>query len=238
MANYLYLNKKNRGFTLTELLIVVSIIVFLVALIIFFLRTQIFKGNDARRKGDMHKIQVAMEEYEKDHDCYPLPPTPITLICNPGTWLEPYLAKVPCDPVTKKPYLIEVEESGCPRWYRLYTILENKVDADIAEVGCTYGCGPDLAYNFYFSSSNAPDPAKGTSSGTPGASEPPALFWGCKNIDEDPELECVRLLLDPERPSPDCQPNCAECDPHWQNSTCYGQCTNPRNECKNWSLLK
>ncbi|KKU10395.1 MAG: hypothetical protein UX13_C0013G0011, partial [Candidatus Woesebacteria bacterium GW2011_GWB1_45_5] len=106
-------------------MIVVGILAVLVLIAIAYFRGQIFKGNDAKRKGDIRRIQVAVEEYEKDHDCYPLPQA---VACNPGTGLNPYLSRVPCDPITKASYFYEHEDSTCPGWYRVYTKLDNPND--------------------------------------------------------------------------------------------------------------
>lgn len=148
------------GMTLIELLIVVTILVFLMAVTIWYFRTQILKGNDAKRKGDIHKIQVAAEEYDKDNNCYP----PIELlICDPGEGLKPYISKIPCDPTTSDSYFYEVDSPICASWYRIYANLDNESDSVIGELGCTFGCGSELTYNYYATSPNAPNPEKGTS---------------------------------------------------------------------------
>jgi len=222
--------KKHKGFTLIEVLIVISIIVFLLFLIIMLFRNQLFKGQDARRKADINRIRIAIEEYEKDNNCYP--PKAIVENCDPGIGLRPYLDKVPCDPVTREYYEVELEEVACPSWYRIYTHLTNDKDLDIEEVGCTYGCGPNYAYNFYISSPNAPSPESTTAPGsTPKPSEEPgdANFYGCINY------VCRRILWDPQRPGP-------ECDPNWQRGTCtgeeccYDQCGSESKECLDWQL--
>ena len=59
-------NATLKGVTLVELLVVVSIIALLALISIFAFREQIFKGNDAKRKSDIGRIQLAVEEYEKD----------------------------------------------------------------------------------------------------------------------------------------------------------------------------
>ena len=219
MVNINFLKKKHKGFTLTELLVVISIIAFLVALVVIYLRSQIFKGNDARRKGDIHNISIAIEEYEKDNDCYPRPEL---IICKPGTGLRPYLDKIPCDPVTNASYYIEMPDSVCPNWYRIYARLENDKDSDISRVGCTYGCGPDYSFNYYAGSPNSPIPPQGSGPTGSGASEPPGeFFYGCING------ICEIVIWDPERPGP-------ECDPHFQNPTCYDQCGEESSECKHW----
>lgn len=148
------------GMTLIELLVVVTILVFLMAITMWYFRSQIFKGNDAKRKGDIHKIQVAAEEYEKDNNCYP---SIELMICDPGEGLKPYISKIPCDPATSDSYFYEVDSPICASWYRIYAKLENESDPVIEELGCIYGCGPETAYNYYATSPNAPNPEKGTS---------------------------------------------------------------------------
>jgi type II secretory pathway pseudopilin PulG len=135
-----------RGVTLVELLVVVGIIVALAIISMWFLRNQILKGRDAKRKGDIHKIQLALEEYEKDNDCYPLSEL---ASCNPGTGLTPYLSHIECDPTTKTSYFYEPENEICPSWYRIYANLENQQDEDINNPGGTF--------NFYTGSPNAPE---------------------------------------------------------------------------------
>ena len=188
-----------KGITLTELLIIVAIIAFLAMVVFWALRSQVFKGYDARRKSDIARIKVAVEEYEKDHDCYPLPQL---MVCDPGTGLRPYLDKIPCDPRTGASYFYDHEDSTCPNWYRLYANLEE------IEQGLY---GQDGAFDYYSGSPNAPIPGyQGDSS-----------FYGCKSG------VCTPLLWDPNRPGP-------ECDPNYQNATCYGQCGSPETECQPW----
>lgn len=205
------INKYNqKGATLTEIIIVVTIISALVLIFISFFRTQIFKGNDARRKGDLARMQVAVEEYEKDNSCYPLSNL---VTCSPGTGLRPYIDKLPCDPISNASYYYEYEDTLCPGWYRIYSVLENSNDKDY-----TAGAGPDNAFNYFVESPNAP-------SGTVSVGEGegtliPSEFYGCKSS------VCVPIMWDTSRPGP-------ECDPNFQNANCYGVCS-PANECSNW----
>ena len=204
------------------MLIVISIIAVLALILIWFLRNQVLKGNDAKRKGDIHKIQVATEEYEKDNDCYP----PVELVvCDPGDGLKPYLSKIPCDPTTGDSYYYEQEGSACPSWYRIYANLENLSDADIEGF-----CGPDHAFNYYVTSPNAPDPDCTEEENGNGEEDPTQDFYGCFNG------TCLPIDWDPERPGP-------ECDPSYISNTCSssGQyyCINeetedPQNECEPW----
>ncbi len=171
------MKKYIRGFTLTELVIVLTIIAFLVLLVIFMTRNQILKGNDARRKGDIRKLQTAVEEYQNDNNCYPLSST---VICQPGNGLNPYLESIPCDPVTQASYFYDYEDSSCPSWYRIFAKLD---DGDGL-------FGPNSAYNYTASSENAPDSTFSNSD-----------FYGCK------AGVCVPIYWDSARPGPECDPN-------------------------------
>ncbi len=145
--------KLNRGVTLVELMIVVVIIAVLGSVALFSFRNQIFKGKDAKRKADIKRMSIALEEYEKDKNCYPATGT---ITCNPGNALSPYLEKIPCDPSSNLSYYYEAETAVCPRWYRLFSVLENDQDSVITTLKCDNGCGPSNMYNYYYGSTNAP----------------------------------------------------------------------------------
>lgn len=214
---------RRAAFSLIELLIVVAVITILAIMALFTVRQQLAKARDARRKADMHKIQAAVEEYEKDHDCYP--PADL-VVCRPtDTGLVPYLARIPCDPVTDDSYAYEPSGPVCASWYRLFGVLENLGDPDLKP-----NIGPGGLYNFYRASPNAPAPTgsvvpTGTPGATSGPTPPPSLapdnFYGCKNG------VCVPILWDYSRPGP-------ECDPNYQNPNCYSFCGPPANECQPW----
>lgn len=134
--------KKNTGFSLIEVLVVVSLISFLSVLVISYFRAQIFKANDAKRKANLNRISQALEEYEKDFSCYPA--TAVNL--------QPYLDVVPKDPVFKTTYGYEIDiTSACAKWYKLYSKLENKKDP-----AYKVGIGPGAIYNFLLASPNSP----------------------------------------------------------------------------------
>lgn len=220
-------SKSGAGFTLVELLIVVAILAILAAIVVAFLSSQIFKGRDARRKGDLDRIKIAIEDYEKDHNCYPL--NDLVSNCNPGTGLQPYLNKIPCDPNTNAPYYYEHEDSVCPQWFRLYAKLDNPMDAQ----ALPFCGGPNNnSFNYYVSSSNAPSclASGGGGPGGDGGSTPPPSggeiinygnYYGCMGG------VCLPIGWDTSRPGP-------VCDPNFQNSGCYGKCGPPSNECKSW----
>lgn len=176
-----------KGFTLTELLIVMTLIAFLVIMSVLMVSTQIFKANDARRKAESRRIGIAAEEYEKDHGCYPRMED---IVCEPGTFLQPYLNKIPCDPITKKDYLYVVDpDATCPHWYRVYVQLENEKDPDYIQ-----NLGPSGVYSYESSSPNAPAPEI-NSPPVPGSG-----FYGCYSG------TCMEIPRDPVTGEPECSP--------------------------------
>ena len=192
-------SKKNiSGFTLIEILVVVAIIGLLITLAATFFLRQMLKGNDARRKADLNKIKIAVEEYEKDHDCYPDPLYMQLCGSDSSIAIHPYLSNVPCDPVTKKSYFYEADSNrSCPRWFRLYAVLQDKNDSQIIP-----NIGPGNEYNFHMSSGNAPIPiSDGNFSPLPSASVGPVtgVYYGCI------QQRCVQLEID-ETGAPVCQP--------------------------------
>lgn len=128
---------KQKGFTLTELLVVVTIIVILGLAILVGINpmSQLFKGYDARRKSDLSQIKIAMEAYYTDHDCYPAFPLKDSLnrpsySCG-SDLLKPYLESMPCDPNTKTPYTIYIipENSTCPQQFAVYAQIYSFFDS-------------------------------------------------------------------------------------------------------------
>jgi len=217
------MRKNGFGMTIPELLVVMSIIAILAVLITTFIVTQVFKGNDSRRKTDIYQLQVAVEEYEKDNNCYP---TYVSCMENFNDDLNPYLPKIPCDPQTKSDYVYYPDPTSvCPKWYVIYTHLEHPSDPDVKELGCQFGCGPSEAlsiFNYYAMSPNAPIPYSNPAP-TPQSSNPPAVgLYGCFSG------VCTSIGLDYTG-----QP---ECSPAFSSSNCFNSCVDPEtfapiNEC-------
>jgi len=216
---------KNKGFTLIEIMIVIAIIAFVLILSFMYIFTQLGKGRDAKRKSDIYYIKSAVEEYEKDNDCYPsyLP----SCYSDEGNFLKPYLDKIPCDPVSKTNYLYipDPENIVCPRWFWVFARFDNLNDPQIEDLGCGNKCGPSddwLYYDYYQTSPNAPEPAKGVV--PPPSTEPrPSCtdLWGCFSG------ACEQIC---SHGGGICQPN------FWKDPTCGGGICqdasgNPQNEC-------
>lgn len=67
-----YLKKKRlNGFTLIEILVVISIIGILVSLSLFGIQNSRKSARDAKRKSDIESIRSALEMYKADNGVYP-----------------------------------------------------------------------------------------------------------------------------------------------------------------------
>jgi prepilin-type N-terminal cleavage/methylation domain-containing protein len=204
-----------KGFTLIELLLVIAIVGLLAVIIFISFPDQINKGFDRRRKHDLTRIKTGFEEYYSDNGCYP--PESIMDVCGDGAaGLQPYLSFIPCDPKSKEPYGVRVEDSDCPQWFKIYASLQYEQDSIINELGCLNGCGPDnnddgvSDYNYGVHSTNVSlsDIATGTCSGF-------YYVWDCTPGDDGfcGEGEDKRLPQCNVRPSkPSCSPYfCSDC---------------------------
>ncbi|HYD34830.1 MAG TPA: type II secretion system protein [Vitreimonas sp.] len=175
--------QSSSGITMIELLIVAAIIGVLAVVLFLALQLQLARARDARRKADLERIRVAFEDYYNDNRCYPEENSLDN--CNSADF-APYLASIPCDPLTKDPYrYIQVDESVCKKSYRVLAILEDGNDHSISAVGCSgpEGCGYGEGLN-YGISAGIPVPNDG--SYTPPASAAPTQpngeyngVWAC-----------------------------------------------------------
>lgn len=146
-ARYFRRGRNGSGFTLMELMLVMAIIAIVLILALIGIRIQITRGFDAKRKADLADIRRAFEEYYNDKGCYP--PAAILNNCGSGD-LRPYMNLVPCDPVTKRPYVyVPLAGNECGG-YVACASLGDLQDRDIEQIGCgpITGCGWGSGYNY------------------------------------------------------------------------------------------
>ena len=137
---------KPRGFTLAELLIVVSLSLVIAVGAGLVVMVQIGKAQDARRKADLDALKTSFESYFNDFGRFPQPGD--LPACGEG--FDKYLKAWPCDPTSKQPYAYLMGQF----WFKIYTRLNRGKDPVISQVGCQNGCGPGNAYNYGVSSDN------------------------------------------------------------------------------------
>ncbi len=133
----------NRGLTLIELLIVTTILAVLMISGSMTYSLQHRRGLDARRKSDLAKLKIALEDYYNDKRCYP---SAVVMTHCGLTDLSPYLEKVPCDPATKLPYAYTV--NALCTYYGVFTTLQDTNDPVIAQIGCSPTCAVGKTYNY------------------------------------------------------------------------------------------
>lgn len=92
-----------KGFTIVEMIAVISILGILTAIGLNTFSAVQRKGRDARRKADLELIRAALEQYRSTNSQYPpsIPyPAATTGICDPGGCnVGKYLEVLPKDPV-------------------------------------------------------------------------------------------------------------------------------------------
>jgi len=215
---------RNKGFTLTELLIVISIVVLLLLLLLVNLRTQIKRANDSHRKADLNRIQKAFEEYVNDKRCYP--PEGILDDCDSST-LSPFLERVPCDPVSRTPYLHVPGDSNLCGGYRVCAQLEDKNDPDIVRIGChpDNGCGWGAGYNYCVSVGYGVTPDGYNPNVAPDATPTPTPSWNGPYACT-PQGAC-NYYGDPEGPI---FPQYG-CPVSWSGTCPPGECAQQANRC-------
>ncbi len=218
------MEKPQKGFTLIELLIAVSIIMLLSMFVFINLRGQSARATDIKRKTDLYNLRKSFEDYNNDHDAFP----DQSVVTNCGsTDMDPYLAKIPCDPVSKTHYGYFPSVTG---GYRICAKLSDTTDPAIAAMGCAgaAGCGLGGGYN-YCLAAGVTASAVGTvdeiGGGGGGGSTPTPT--PTPNLNPDYHVSCTL--------GGDCNwfdnPSLHGCTISWQTICPPGACAIPANRC-------
>jgi type II secretion system protein G len=136
--------KKNQGFTLLELLVVISILGILTALLLVNFQSARVRSRDAARKTDLNQIKNALQIYYADYQQFPDDSSGQIAGCGSnGTtacpWDRPfadgsttYMNVLPLDPLNSGSHVYTYNRTSLDS-YVLYTQLENASDQDIAK---------------------------------------------------------------------------------------------------------
>lgn len=177
IKNLLSRLRSQKGFTLLELLIVISIIGILATLVVVNLGGARGSARDAQRISDLKTIQTALEAYFNDYGCYPANNSGGADCANSNNWVGPvestsaewsslfetlvprYLAQVPEDPINSQDFYYSYGNVGVVSniGYDLIARLETNHEASCGRVENKYmwgmrkgdeQCTPDTA-NYY-----------------------------------------------------------------------------------------
>lgn len=158
-----------KGFTLVELLVVMSIIGILVAIVAGNFRNAQIRGRDAQRKSDLKQLTSSLELFYADYGKYPSETSGLLAACpyNPAlstgtscSWggdemtdgKTVYFKEMPADPSTDASYRYRIVPGSSNQKYQLFARLENSLDKDI--ITTVYTCGSAGTCNLALTSAN------------------------------------------------------------------------------------
>lgn len=119
------IRNRRRGFTLVEMLLVITIIGILAALVIPKMMGRSEQARQTAARADISGIKTALDAYEVDNGFYPKSRNGLNDLLQQPTdaknWHGPYLDKVPTDP-WQNPYIYEYPGKHNASSYDLYSV--------------------------------------------------------------------------------------------------------------------
>ncbi len=165
---------KKNGFTLVELLVVISIIGILAGIALVAFRSSQARSRDVQRKSDLKQTANALELFYADYQKYPQASADNNLsacpyiytsgsgakctwgisefrdVDNAGSTKTTYFKILPKDPSSTQYYLYRVDSAY--QKFQLFAYLENTQDQSL--IVTPYSCGGGKTCNFGVSSAN------------------------------------------------------------------------------------
>ena len=145
------MKQKNTGFTLVELLIVITIIGILASIGLSTFTSAQTKSRDVKRKAHLKQLSDAFEAYYNDHGEYPDEADIVWNTAFTDANGTIYMVQLPTDPTSNLSYYYDSLDSG--KKYQLYAYLENSRDSAIMTL-ISPDCGTDKPCNYGVSSPN------------------------------------------------------------------------------------
>lgn len=152
--------KKLRGYTLVEILVVISIMGFILAAALYAVNNARIKGRDAKRMADLEQIRKAIEIYHQEKGYYPnvsgsARSSNTTQWNNLQAMLSPYISKLPVDPLNiaitpwnDGGYQYYYANNGDPNEFDLIGQLEDHSNQNLCKFKCWqyHLPDPDIAW--------------------------------------------------------------------------------------------
>ncbi len=145
------MDKPKTGYTMIELLVVITIILILGAMGFIAYAYASGNGRDSRRKSDIEQLRSAMEFYRTDAGYYPGDVTSFTAISSALSVLvtDGYMSALPPDPKdnTAAPYMVIFTDGrGTPVHYYGYCLAAKLETPTSTSSNCSSGL--PAGYNY------------------------------------------------------------------------------------------